>query len=452
MTAALTMQSLESSPAASRFVSRPGFIERILAGLMLFVYSFSLPTDWFVVVSSRSARVIQGGSPLTTLAFLSFFGIAILAIMGNWHLLRVALAREPLLGVIVGLIGLSTFWSENSVETATTTIVLIITLTIGLYFTIRFRLEEIIFIAGVALAVGLVLNYLFVFALPQFGLDRINVGSDGLPKWSGVFLTKNELGRIAALSLFVFGFNARLRRSFAIWPLLTLLALVQVAVSNSATALGTTGGLFALLAVFLGFRGRKTLYGATAVSMVTIFSTLTLLAATDLATATGLVGRGATFTGRIPLWSDSWNYGITERLWTGYGWLAYWAEPASFEVRLRANFETPHAHNAFIDAWLYAGPIASLVLLAIFIRGLVWGARNIRTVPGAEGLIPIMLISYGFIFSLTEAGVVRRDISFVLFVIAIVTAAKNKGARVPWNSPKVEPEPDQLPARATVSG
>jgi len=267
------------------------------------------------------------------------------------------------------------------------------------------------------------------------------VGTDGGSKWSGVFVTKNELGRIASLSALIFAFNARIRRSFLFWPTCTVLALVQVIASDSATSLGATGGIIALLVVFLGFRGRKTLYGATAVAMTTVFSMLTLLAATNLAVATGLLGKSSNFTGRLPLWINSWNYGVAERPWTGYGWLAYWTENESFDVRVRSNFVVPHAHNAFLDAWLYVGPIGAIVLFAIFIRGFVWGARNIRAVPTAIGLVPILLISYAFIFSLTEAGVVRRDISFIMFVFAIITAAKQKGARRPWVGHATMPAP-----------
>ena len=442
---ALTVENISNVAATEPFVRRPGVIESTLATLMIFVFSFSIPTDWFVRVGGSSAGTVQGGSPLTTLVFLGFFGVTILALMGNWHILGAALGREPLLGVLVGLTGLSALWSLNFIETATTAVVLTITLTVGLYFSIRYSLEETLFLAGIALAVGLVVNYIFIFVFQEFGLDTINVGTDGGAKWSGVFVTKNELGRIASLSVLVFGFNTRLRRSFFIWPLLTFLALVQVIASDSATSLGATGGLIGLLLVFLGFRGRKTLYGATAVAMVTIFSTLTLLAATNLAAATGLLGKGSTFTGRLPLWVDSFAFGIAERPWTGYGWLAYWTEPESFDVRIRANFDIPHAHNAFIDAWLYLGPIGAIVLLAIFVRALIWSARNIRAVPTAVGLVPILMISYGFIFSLTEAGVVRRDISFVLFVIAIVTAANNKGARVRW---KKQTASDEQPEHA----
>jgi O-antigen ligase len=433
VTRAITVESITNTPSAEPFLRRPGLLERIVAAVMLFVYAFSIPSEWFTRVSNSSSGTVEGGSPVTTLVFLSFLGVVWLGFNGNWHIATAAAGREPLLPSLVGLAALSTIWSVNIAETLSTSVVLIITLIVGLYFASRFRLEETLYLAGIALAIGLFINYIFIFVFQEFGVDYINVGTDGGSKWSGVFVTKNELGRIASLSFIVFGFLARMRRSFVFWPALAFLALIQVVASDSATSLGATGGIVALLVVFLGFRGRKTLYGATAVAMVSLFSTLTFLAATNLVVATGLLGKDSNFTGRLPLWQNSFTYGIANHPWLGHGWLAFWStDRVSFDVQIRTNFDTPHAHNAFIDAWLYVGPLGAVLLLGIFIRGLIWGARNIRAVPTAVGLVPIILISYSLIFSLTEAGVVRRDISFIFFIVACVTAARNKGVRRPF--------------------
>lgn len=433
----ITVSSVTAPASSEPFVRAPGLLERIVAIGMIFVFAFSLPTDWFVIVGGSSAGTVQGGSPLTTLTFLSFLGVVWLAFNGNWHLLRAAAAREPLLTALIGMAGISVLWSVNIVETLSASVVMSITLLVGFYFAVRYRISETLLMASIALAVGVVANYVFIFVFQQFGVDTINIGTDGGSKWSGVFVTKNELGRIASLSTLVFAFTAVQRRSFFVWPMWTLLALVQVVASDSATSLGATGGLIALTVVFLGFRGRKTLYGATAVAMTAIFSTLTTLAATNLVAATGLLGKNSTFTGRLPLWQNSFKFGIAERPWFGYGWIGFWTDEVSrFEVQLNSNFTIPHAHNAFIDAWLYIGPLGVILLFGIYIRGFVWGARNIRAVKGAEGLFPIMMISYGFIFSLTEVGVIRRDISLVLFVVAIVQAASNKGQRRPYIAKK----------------
>ncbi len=429
----ITVSSVTAPRATEPFVRAPGMPERIVAIGMLFVFAFALPFDWFVRVGGSSAGTVQGGSPLTTLTFLSFLGVVWLAFNGNWHLLAAAAAREPLLTALISIAGISVLWSVNFVETLSSAVVMMITLLVGFYFAVRYRISEVIAMASIAMAVGVVANYAFIFVFQDFGLDTINVGTDGGAKWSGVFVTKNELGRIASLSAMIFAFNAVQRRSFFIWPMWTLLALVQIIASDSATSLGASAGVIALAGVFLGFRGRKTLYGATAVAMTSVFTVLTVIAATNLTAATALVGKDGTFTGRLPLWQNSFEFGIAERPWLGYGWIGFWTDEVSrFEVLVRSNFAVPHAHNAFIDAWLFIGPIGAILLAGIYGRGLIWGARNIRAVSGAVGLFPILMISYGFIFSLTEVGVIRRDISLVLFVVAIVQAASNKGQKRPY--------------------
>jgi O-antigen ligase len=403
------------------------------ATLTLFVYSFSLPTDWFVRVNEQSAGTVESGGLLTQVVFLSFLGMALLGLNGNWHVALLAARSEPLIPALIGLAVFSSVWATSFAGTLQDAVVLAITYVIALYFVVRFSVAELLRYCGTSLAVGVLINFIFIFVFQEFGLDTINVATDGGAKWSGVFVTKNELGRIAVLSVLVFGFLVRLRRSMFVWPAFTILGLIQVVASDSATSLGAMAGIIGLTTVFLGFRGRKTLYGATALALTTVFATLTLLAATSLAAATGLLGKDATFTGRLPLWVNSFQHGIGERLWTGYGWLGFWGDTrASFDVRVRSNFSIPHAHNAFIDTWLYVGPLGAILLLAIFIRGLVWGARNVRADLSPTGLFPILVVSNSLIFSLTEAGVVRRDISFILFVVAVVLAARQKGIPRPF--------------------
>lgn len=425
--------------STTTFLARPGWLERLGVTVAIFVFSFSLPTDWFQQATSSPDAESSGGV-LTQVVFLSFLAIALIGINGNWPIAISAMNREPLLAMLIGLAALSAFWSTSFGGTFQDVVVLTITLIVAIHLVVRFEIEEILLYTGIALLFGMIANYLFIFAFQDVGLDTINVGTDGGAKWSGVYSTKNELGRIAALSALVFGFLVRLRRSVFVWPICVVLALIQVIASDSATSLGASGGLVALTLVFLGFRGRKTLYGATAVALATVFSLLTLLAATSLANVTGLVGKDATFTGRLPLWVSSFRLGIAERPWFGYGWLGFWGDDSAFAVKLDTNFNTPHAHNAFIDAWLYMGPTGAVLLAAIYVRSLVWGARTVRADPTPAGLFPILMVSYGLIFSLTEAGVVRRDISFVLFVIAVLAAARQKGVRQPFVASTGSPE------------
>jgi exopolysaccharide production protein ExoQ len=426
--------TVTSVSVPTAFLRRPGSVERVVVVLILFIYSFSLPMDWFLI---RGDDTVQGG-PITQLTFLAFLGIALLGLNGNWRIALAAAGREPLMPLFLGFAVATSLWSNLPGTTFSTAIVLCFTYVIAIYLAVRFSLEEIIYLAGIALAMGIVLNFAFIFVFPESGVT-VTTGDDSA-KWTGVFKSKNSLGRIATISALLFVMNARLRRSWLIWPALAMLAALQVLGSASATSLAGIVGVAGLWIGFLGFRGRKTLYGASVVMMATVFTTITIAAATNLAGATALVGREATFTGRLPLWQDSIRYGISERFWSGHGWAAFWTGGgADFEVLIRARFVAPHAHNAFIDAWLQGGPLPAIALTLIYGRGLFWSARNIRANPTAAGMFPALVISLGLIFSLTESGYVSRTSLFILLVVGLTHAAGNKGVQRPFVEPTGEP-------------
>ncbi len=433
----MTVQAAQTAQQ-SAYLKRPGWIERALVVLMVIVFSFSLPTEWFLV----GADAVTTGGALVQLTFLAFFGIAILGMMGNWHVALHALSREPLLPGLIGFAMLSSLWSTDPFGTFTTTFTIAITLTVSVYLIMRFSLEEIIYMVAIALAIGVIINFMMVFAFPSSGLQSDRTGIDGA--WSGVFRSRNNLARITVISVVIFIMAARLRRSFFVWPTFILLATVQVIGTQSATGLGALFASISLLVVFLGFRGRKHLYGATTVALGTVFGLVLAAAAINLSGLTALVGRDATFTGRLPLWQASFAYGIPERPWLGYGWAAFWGNGnTDFPVQLRLpNFDTPHAHNAFVDAWLFAGPLAAAILAALYVRGLFWAARNIRRDPTITGMFPAMMISLSVLFSLSETGFVGRSSGFILLSIALMTASRNKGVQVPF-VPKVKVEAEQ---------
>ena len=421
--------SVGSAPVQTAFLRRPSFVERAAVVVIIFIYSYSLPMEWFAG-ATRGGEAADGGV-ITQLTFVTFLGVAVLGLNGNWRIALAAAAREPLLPTLLALALASTFWSNLPGFTLTTVTVLCFTYVIGIYLVVRFTLEEIVFLAGVAFALGIILNFVFIFGISDAGVT-VTAG-DEFAKWTGVFRSKNSLGRINVISALVFAMNARVRRSWFFWPAFIIMAIIQVFGSASATSYAALVGIAILAFGFMGFRARKTLYGATAVLMATVFTTITVAAAVNLGGATALVGRDASFTGRLPLWQNSIRYGILERFWFGHGWGAFWTSGgADFEVLLRTNFNAPHAHNAFVDAWIQAGPLAAILLVLIYVRGLFWAARNIRADPSFTGMFPALVISLAVIFSLTESGYVNRTSLFILLIVGLTTAAGNKGVQRPY--------------------
>ncbi len=406
-------------------LSRPGLRERVVIFITLFAYAWGTPPEWLVFARGGEAE----SSIITQALFLLLFVHTVVCLNGNWHVVLNASKREPLIAWFVGLAFVSTAWSAAAATTFQEGVVLIITYITALHLVVRFELRETVAILAGVFAAGALINLAFIAIFQDLSTFQISLGDGNDGSWNGITAQKNSLGRAATLGFVVCATHARVSRSWVIWPGFALLNLILIFGSRSSTSLGGVIGVTILSLVYLGFRGRKTLYGATMVSMFVVFTLLITLSATNLAAATGLLGKDATFTGRAPLWLHSFTFGVSERPLLGFGRGGFWGNNNNdFEILLRA-FNTPHAHNAWIDALLEVGPLGALILTGIYARGLLWSTRRIRAVPSALGMFPAAFISLGFVFSTTESGFISRSIQFIIFVVAITEAARQKGKR-----------------------
>src|SRR5258708_33971572 len=77
------------------------------------------------------------------------------------------------------------------------------------------------------------------------------------------------------------------------------------------------------------------------------------------------MGRDASLTGRTDLCQVS-IAAMLQRPLLGAGWDVFWMGPEADDIRSLVGWQTPHAHNAFIDLSLNTG----LVGLAIFLPSL----------------------------------------------------------------------------------
>jgi len=413
--------SIDSSP----YLSRPGTRERVLVFVTLFIYAWGTPIEWITFAT-------QGGtesSAITQLVFLLLFGHTIISLNGNWHVAIAASRREPLLPAFMALALISTVWSILPATSFQDAVVIVITYVTALHLVVRFELREIVALLAIMFAASALLNLAFIGIFESFSTFELTTSDGTGAGFRGVTPNKNNLGRGAAIGYVTCAAHARLRRSWFVWPAFALVNAFLVLGTQSATSIGAVIGISVLSVVLLAFRGKKTLYGAAMVSMLAIFGVLFIFAATNLAATTGLLGKDSTFTGRLPIWQNSFEFAIGKRPIVGYGWQAFWQHGvADFDVQIRSNnFDVPHAHNVIVDALLQVGPLGAIILIALFTRALVWSTRYIRAVPTALGLFPSAVIALAVIYSSTEAGFISRSIQFIMLIVAITSAASQKG-------------------------
>ncbi|MDH3704679.1 MAG: hypothetical protein OES57_01350, partial [Acidimicrobiia bacterium] len=300
------MRTLSLRETDVRVLTRPGALERAYVVVTMFLLAYNLPNEWFFVArpagfdldAAAAANASQG--PLPTLVFSVLFGFAVVQMLSNSHLIAVLTRRERLLPIFVGMAVLSTLWAFDSGVTARRSLAFALTTAFGYYLLLRFDLGEILRYAAIALAVGTVLNIIWITALPEYGVSGTDASFGGdAGAWKGILTQKNALGLYSVLAVLISLILARSHRRFRVFYYALALANAWLVIgSQSKTSLVSAAGLTVMLAVYLGFRSRKTLFGAVAVTMTTVTIGSMLAVTLQLREIAELLGRDVTLTGR----------------------------------------------------------------------------------------------------------------------------------------------------------
>ncbi|CAB4724088.1 MAG: hypothetical protein F2754_06145 [Actinobacteria bacterium] len=413
-----------NTPALVR-VRAPGAGERVLAITALFLLAYSLPSSWFL----RDNADVPTGDTVVIAAFTALFAIALTRLVGSWkHVMR-AVKREPLLLAFMFVLVASTAWSSTPDVTFRRSVALVLTAFFGYYLVVRFPLHEIIRLATFALMVGTVINLVFVFAVRKYGVTQVTSEAATSGDWSGVFPHKNALGRASLLAalLFVFAARAFPRRRLLYWTF-CLLNVVLIVGANSKTALVSFVLLMVLLVLFTGLRAHATLYGGVAFALIGTSVLGAAFVTTNLGPISESLGRDATLTGRTQLWGDVLHE-IARKPVLGFGWSGFWtgnkAGPARYVLE-RNLWHPPDAHNAILELLVNVGIVGAALFLVVFLRGLFRSIGQVRRTPNVLGLFPLAFFSFVMLQSVTEKGVIGRDLSWTMFVVAVVLAARDR--------------------------
>lgn len=449
-------------------VSVPGPGERLLAVVTLFLLAYSVPSLWF---QQDNTDVATGDSAVIGV-FLGLFAIALTRLVGNWRHVWRAVRREPLLLAFQLFLIASTAWSTTPGPTFRRSVALLLTSFFGYYLVVRFPLRDIIKLTATAMMVGTVMNFVWIIAIPKYGITQITTEVASSGDWSGLFTHKNALGRSGLVNAIIFVFAARLFPSRRVlYYCFTLLSVVLIVGANSQTALVGFFLLMILMVLFTGLRAHRTLYGGVAFGLFGTAVAAAAFVTTNLGPISQSLGRDATLTGRTQLWQDC-IHEILRKPLLGYGWSGFWtgsiAGPSRYVLE-RNTWQPPDAHNAVLELMLNVGVVGAALFCIVFFRGLIRAVGHVRRQPDILGLFPLVFLSFTFLQSVTERGVVNRDIAWSLFVVAVVLAARDRADRKvpvaaqPPGRPDVDhdpspdtdtaaPEPAPAPARSSTGG
>ena len=436
---------MQTRSTTALFLTRPGAAERAITVLTMIVLAIGLPTAW-MLEPQAAGDVLAGATdinlrqdPIANVLLAALLGYAIIRLTGNFHFVMELIRREPLLATFVGIMCVSALWSPELFVTVRRAAAITLVLLFGYYLVVRYPLIEIMKLASRAFMFATVLHYAWIFGIPRLGIG----GDTG---WTGVLINRNTLGENMTLATIVFLITARSHRRYrALYYLFTVLSIILVIGSQSKTSLGAMAGLVVMTGVFVAFRARAQLYGAVALTFITSAVGAVLWTTANLGAITRSLERDITLSGRVPLWEELLPI-IWDNPWLGSGYQAFWRGfySPSHDVLISNTWNPPHAHNALFDYAIELGIPAAMVFVLLFVRTVVRSARFVRYKRGAVGLFPIVMASYTLLFSITENGVVKRNMGFTLLVVAIASVTQTRRPRA-QEELEVAPQPVSQP-------
>jgi len=340
------------------------------------------------------------------------------------------LRNSKIIWAIVVLSFVSVLWSDEPAFAFRRCLNMTASSGLGLYLACRYSPRQLLRLLGWALAVAIVGSILVVLLRPGLGIDSA-LADYG---WKGVFVQKNTLGRLMALGVLIFLFLAidskahRRAYSFA-----SIVCVFMIFASRSATSAMAVPLVITLTWIFARSRQRSVpqVFTITAVILVGIVSAAMLF--TDPEELFGFLGRDATLSGRMDIWSAVIPK-IMVHPWLGYGYASFWlgmGGQASADLWSILGWPVPHSHNGFLDLLEELGVVGLGLFLAglivSFRRGLLW----IRTQRETIALWPLAYISFMLLFNLTESSILRQDNLFwVLYIATSVFIIYNTKALV----------------------
>lgn len=288
-----------------------------------------------------------------------------------------AAARAPLMNLFLLFAVLSIGWSTAPMVSLRRVIMLASTVAYAYYLVGTGRIQSTVRTIGIAAAMAGIASAIVALGAPDLGVMSDSESPELIGAWCGVFVHKNVLGMnmlVGAQACTWMALMEPKRR----WPAV-LGALICAAVTFGSRSRTAEIGLVASLPLFAALRllrlpGLALLWTGLAISMLLALGALAIYI--DAPAIMGAVGKDASMTGRLPLWSELVD-AVIERPLHGYGYMGFFVEGnARMEAIQRATgWIAPEAHQGYLDIILQLGVpgllLAVSVLVSATIRTLV---------------------------------------------------------------------------------
>jgi exopolysaccharide production protein ExoQ len=390
-------------------------------------FSFQTAGNNNALGGTALARLAGNGRNLGFVGYVVLPGIAysivLWVILKNLHRIKMEALQMKAITLLALLTICSALWSQNPFRSLYNGFFYFISTLFGFYLVVQFEPDEIVslaMMAGVSLSV---LNLIFVFLLPQFGvLHQLREAG----AWAGVFMERTAAAKCMVFLLspaFVFE-----RGSFRLGRIGYIILLGWFIFKTHAVT--------ALIVLFFYILVMAAIY------ILRKFETKSLIVISGIALILGVVvvsvslpflpailtffGRDSTLTGRTFIWQVVIR-SIVKRPLLGYGFYAFWQglTGESANAILSVKWIFGYAHNGILELLLQLGVVGTAVFFITLFQALKNAWLCIRNNQPSAADWYIGLIALTILYNVDEATVVwPNDLLSILYVVACCGLAK----------------------------
>ena len=404
-------------PEIDQRVQRPpaAWVSRLALGVLLVAGTAAFVP---LLIPGSDTNEEGSGSTSAQLVFIACYAVLLFVGWSRPTARPKGLSPDPLMYLLLALAGASTLWSLSPDTSARRTVGLALTIAVASLLPRMMSLRELL--STLRTTCWFVSLSSLMYAAVANAAARDVASPSAL---RGVFTTKNELGRFSAFAFVVFLVSAlildgRTRRRSVLGLVCAALLLY---LARSATSVTVTALVAAVTLVFwdLQRRGIAALRWVVPAAIAAIAGLVATWFLLEVSGVTRLLGRDATFTGRIELWRLVWE-AIARHTWLGYGYQAFWVTPdgPAGDIRARIPFPVPHSHDGFLDLWLELGIVGVALFSLVLLRALAHACR--ATVSGSEaGLAAVVVLVFMVASNVTESNLLRANSCYLLVLLAL---------------------------------
>jgi O-antigen ligase len=384
------------------------------------------------------------------LSWLVVDAVIFLLLAPRWREVRLGLARNPALPILLLLAWASILWSISPEDTLRRAAAVTATTLFGVYLGSRFHQLELAELAGRAIWLTILASLLFIALQPQRGMN-----SELYPgAWRGVFTNKNPFGHVMLTGCLCYyaGWLATSRRQylakFAVAAALLLL-------SQAKTPLFIAMAIAPTFVLIRRYSAASRKFAWVLGSTMCLLLVLSLYIVPNFDSILAFFGKDSSLSGRTNVWASCWE-AIQERFWLGYGYGAFWVDdgPAS-QIWESLVWRTPNAHNGILELWLNLGlfGVVAFVILCIAILLRIFRTASTSPRPWITWTMGFAMMFIGYCINESNS-MEQNDLSWVMFCALAVDGAKPSGSPGGRRAPAQEPARQYLrwnASRATRS-